>query len=93
MATLRHLWSAATRRSPYTRHLFVAFALQLLFLTFYALLLDMGRHLRLCAALSLAFWLGALVIMARHPRNPTRGDLLYVRWGLVPFALFVAIYP
>jgi hypothetical protein len=93
VANIREVWAVATRRSPYTNHVFVAFAFQLLFLVFYILGLDNGRHLRAFAAFSLAFWLGAIVIMVRRPNNPTRFDLLYVRWGLAPFAVFVAMLP
>ena len=33
-----------------------------------------------------AFWLGALLIVFRR-REPTRGDVLVVKWGFVPLLL------
>lgn len=32
---------------------------------------------------SVAFWLGVLIILIRRPMSPTKGDLAYIRWGLL----------
>ena len=31
---------------------------------------------------SFGYWVGAVTIMVRRPREPTTGDIDYVRWGL-----------
>jgi hypothetical protein len=71
-------------RDPYTRPLLRALLLQLFLLYFYKeMILDLGQRLQACRAASAAFWLGTILILVRRPRNPTSGDLTYIRWGLV----------
>jgi hypothetical protein len=70
-------------KNPYLGPLLRAILLQACCLFFFALLLDEGRHFTACAYVSFGFWLGAFLIWARRPRSPTRGDLLYFRWGLL----------
>jgi hypothetical protein len=75
-------------RDPYTRPLLLAFLLQLLFLFFYkVMVLDLGQGLQACCYGSVAFWLGVVLILVRRPRNPSPGDLTYIRWGLIPIVL------
>ncbi len=50
-----------------------------------AMLLDGGKAGRLTVAGLLLFWLCALVIICRRPRNPTRFDLHFIGWG--PWAM------
>ena len=47
----------------------------------------MGNHARACAGASLAFWLGVLFILIRRRESLTRGDLAYIRWGLLPIGI------
>jgi hypothetical protein len=41
--------------------------------------------------------MGTVLILVRRPRNPTRGDLAFIRWGLLPIVvigseLFIAVW-
>jgi hypothetical protein len=75
-------------RDPYFRPLLCAFGWQFAFLfIFRVMVLDLGQRLQACCAASAAFWLGAILVLVRRPRNPTRGDLAYLKWGLVPIVL------
>jgi hypothetical protein len=75
-------------KDPYVRPLLQAFICQFAWVFFCGLcVLDMGVSLRACCYASEGFWLGVILILVRRPRNPTRGDLLYIRWGLVPIVL------
>lgn len=76
-------------RDPYTRPLLRAFLLQIALLYFYKhMVLDLGERLQACCLASVAFWLGTIMVLARRPRNPTQGDLTYIRWGLLPIVFF-----
>lgn len=69
---------------PYTRPLLQAFCFQLGLVFFFSLLLDFHVRLQACCYSSVAFWLGTVLILIRRPRAPTRGDLAYIRWALLP---------
>jgi hypothetical protein len=70
-----------------------ALLLQLGLLVLSALFLDFGETLRICCCWSLAFWVGATMVLVRRHSNPTRIDLVYVRWGLLilPFVAIPAL--
>jgi hypothetical protein len=60
-----------------------ALLLQAGLLVLSALVLDFGETLRGVCVSSLAFWAGTIIVLLRRPSNPTRGDLFYLRWGLL----------
>jgi hypothetical protein len=68
----------------YQPALFQSLCLQLSLLILTALVLDMGRLNHLCQFAIMGQWLGILIIMGRRPLTPTRGDLLFIYWGIVP---------
>ena len=45
------------------------------------LVLDMGQTVRGLVAVMIGYWIGTLVIVMRRPISPSKGDLLFVRWG------------
>jgi hypothetical protein len=45
------------------------------------LVMDEGQTSHGMAAVLLGYWLGIAIILVRRPLSPTKGDLLYVRWG------------
>jgi hypothetical protein len=57
----------------------------------YAATLDGGRLARMCAAVSLGFWLVVLLIVLRRRRHPSKLDLAFVAFGY-PVILFPCIY-
>jgi hypothetical protein len=61
--------------------------LQVLILLPFALLLDGGVRLQACWYSYLGYLAGALIILARRGRAPTRGDLLYLRWAWLPIVV------
>jgi hypothetical protein len=70
---------------PYARPLFRAFAVQV------ALLLCCGASretFRACCFSCVGFWGTAIVILVRRPRSPTKGDLDFISWWLLPIAVF-----
>jgi hypothetical protein len=69
----------------FSRPLIRALILQTLCVFFFSLMLDFGVTLRACWYSSIPFWIGAIVILIRRPHTPTRGDLAYLRWGLLFF--------
>jgi hypothetical protein len=74
--------------SVFARPLVRALLLQVgLLVFFFGLFLDFGESLRSCCYLSIVFWLGTIIILIRRPQNPTRGDLAYIRWGLLLIVL------
>ena len=76
-------------QSVYAGPLLYASVLPLLFIVFTAVCcVDFGRSFQACIFASVGYWAGAVLIMVRRPRTPTKYDLLYVQWGL---ALLVPI--
>lgn len=76
--------------SGYRRGVWIALAIQFLSALVLLTILDGGRLARLGAVAMTGFWLGALLIVLRRPRSPSKVDLLYFRWGF-PALLFAAI--
>lgn len=71
-----------------------AILLQVLLTLLMLLLLDGGYTARIGACAMGGFWIGVTAVMFRRPRNPSRLDLLYVRWGYpVLLALSVIVAP
>jgi hypothetical protein len=64
--------------------------LQLPLVLLMLILLDGGFLAKIGGYSMAGFWIGVGLVMLRRPRNPTRMDLLYVRWGY-PVTLAVGI--
>ncbi|MDZ4688981.1 MAG: hypothetical protein SH850_28225 [Planctomycetaceae bacterium] len=60
-----------------------ALALQLPIALLCLLMLDFGQLARICGMAMLAFWCVAAWVAATRPWTPSRGDLIYCRWGFV----------
>jgi len=54
---------------------------QAVVLVFAALILDGGLTLRFCVAAAILSWICVLVVMIRHPKEPTWLDLGIVKYG------------
>jgi hypothetical protein len=61
--------------------------LQALVLLPFASVMDGGVRLQACWYSYLGYLAGALLILARRGRAPTRGDLLYLRWAWLPIVV------
>jgi hypothetical protein len=57
----------------------------------YAAVLDGGRLARMCAAVSVGFWLVVILIVVRRGHHPSKFDLAFVAFGY-PAILFPCIY-
>ncbi len=54
------------------------------------LILDSGQTTRAFVVALLCQWAMAWIILLRRPKNPTRFDLLLVRYGIIPLLFIVA---
>ncbi len=54
------------------------------------LILDSGQTTRAFVVALLCQWAMAWIILLRRPKNPTRFDLLLVRYGIIPLLFVVA---
>src|SRR4051794_2439961 len=61
----------------------VAIVLQILVTLILLRILDGGMLARVGGGAMVGFWIGVAVVMLRRPLNPSRLDLLYVRWGYI----------
>ncbi len=52
------------------------------------MLLDGGNAVALCFCTFVGFWVGACIVMLRHPRNPSYADVWVIRYGFPPLFLF-----
>lgn len=66
-------------------------ALQAVFFLMTALMLDFGRMNKLCTVVIVSQLIINLIITGRRPLNPTKGDLLFISYGIVPL-MFAAPY-
>ncbi len=73
----------------YRKPVFEAVALQALLGFFSLLILDGGATARLCGMALVAFWVGAVVLICRHPQSPSRTDIELIRIGYLPLAALV----
>ena len=79
--------------APYKRALTQAVVLYCLWLGFSQLILDTGEFLSAVIYSSIAFWIGVVLVVVRRPLAPTRGDLYFIRWGIIPIvAMGVAVF-
>ncbi len=56
-----------------------------------ASLLDGGNEFTLCLCTFFGFWVGAAIVMLRHPRDPSYTDIWVIRYGFFPLYLFCFI--
>ena len=54
-----------------------------------SLVMDRGQAARGTAAVLIGYWIGTVIILVRRPLSPSKGDLLFVRWG---FSLIAAAF-
>jgi hypothetical protein len=54
---------------------------------FWALHLDGGVRKTGCNIALVGFWAGVVLILLRRPHRPTRVDLLYIRFAVIPLIL------
>ena len=71
----------------YQRPVWTAVVFQVFTQVLFMLMVDGGLMASVGLCTMTAFWAGAVAIMWRRARQPTRLDLLYVRWGYVPLLL------
>ena len=71
----------------YRRPLVEAVILQVLFLALGACVKDFGQFLLAVICSSAVFWAGVSFVLIRRPSSPSRADLLYVRFGLIPIVV------
>jgi len=64
-----------------------AFIIQIVLCAIYWTALDMGQRRHASASASAIFWLGVVLILVRRSENPTRGDLAFIRWALLPIGV------
>jgi hypothetical protein len=67
--------------SAYDRQIWFSVKQQVILTLVALLVLDMGQSVRILAAAMVGYWIGFLVVLARRPMSPSKGDLLFVRWG------------
>jgi hypothetical protein len=65
----------------YDRQIWFSVKQQVLLAILAVLVLDMGEAARAMAAVIAGYWAGATVVVMRRPLSPSKGDLLFVRWG------------
>jgi hypothetical protein len=68
----------------YRPAMFIAVGIQCVCGLLSAMLLDGGNAAALCLATLIGFWVGVLILVMRHPRNPSPTDLWVVRYGFLP---------
>ncbi len=74
-------------KDPYIRPLLRALTLQLILIFFFGLVLDGGLSLQAFCYSSCGYWMGVILILVRRRASPTKGDLAFIRWGLLLVAL------
>ena len=78
-ATISPAYDSAIRKSLVTQVIVGCLA---------ALMLDGGTTARVVGVTILAFSLSAAVIVLRRPHEPTKLDIMIIRWGFWPVLLF-----
>jgi hypothetical protein len=72
----------------YRPAMLVAVATQFVCSLLSAMVLDGGDAFTLCLCTFFGFWVGATIVILRHPRNPSGMDLWAIRYGFLPLYLF-----
>jgi len=81
---------APDRSQPYgtfASSLVVGIVVQVVLLLLTVLNLDFGRSYRVCSIAVIGYWCVVAVIFLRRRAEPTRIDLLFLRWGVPHQAL------
>ena len=73
---------------PYRRTLYLSAGVQVLLLLLSCTSLDFGEMFTAFAYAGVAYWIAVAMIVRRRPRGPTRGDRIFLRFGLVALSLF-----
>ena len=71
----------------YARPIVRALIVQAIFGILAGMNLDMGQTMSAYLYLSLPFWIGVGIIAVRRKSHPTKGDLLYIAYGLIPIMI------
>ena len=71
----------------YRPAMLTALAIQFVCSLLSAMMLDGGNAVTLCLCSFVAFWAGAVLLILRHPRNPSGTDLWAIRYGFLPLFL------
>jgi multisubunit Na+/H+ antiporter MnhE subunit len=75
-------WHRKLKIAPvYDQQIWFSVKQQVILAILAALVLDMGETARGMAAVIIGYWIGAVIILIRRPLSPSKGDLLFVRWG------------
>lgn len=72
---------------PYRRTLWISAAIQGILLFVSTTSMDMGEMLTSFAYAGAAYWIGAVLIVRRRTMGPTRGDRLFLSFGLPVLSL------
>ena len=65
--------------------------LQLLLFIFTGLILDGGQLNRMCVVAMIGYWIVAAMLIVRRRKAPTKTDLLFLRWGILPMMFAVPL--
>ena len=71
----------------YRKAVFEAVGLQVLLLLLCGMILDGGELGRMYVAGLVPFWAGTALMVWRRPQNPTRTDILMIRFGTLPLSV------
>jgi hypothetical protein len=90
-------WAICHRRlriaPAYDHQIWFSIKQQVILAILAVLVLDMGQTARGMAAVMIGYWIGTAIIVIRRPLLPSKGDLLFVRWGCSLLAItFVCGY-
>lgn len=77
----------------YVHQIWFSVKQQVVLVVLASLVLDMGQTVRMMAATIIGYWIGVVIILVRRPLSPSKGDLLFVRWGCCLLAaIFLFVY-
>ena len=65
--------------------------LQLLLFVFTGLILDGGHLTRMCIVAVTGYWIVAAMLIVRRRKSPTKTDLFFLRWGILPMMCAVPL--
>jgi hypothetical protein len=82
MRTIVASWRKKLRIHPaYDHQIWFSIAQQVILTILACLVLDEGEVAHGMGAILVGYWIGTVIILLRRPFSPTKGDLLFVRWG------------
>jgi len=82
MRLIRTVGSRTLQIAPaYDHQIWFSVKQQVVLAVLAGLVLDMGQTVRIMAAAIIGYWIGVVIIVVRRPLSPSKGDLLFVRWG------------